>query len=54
MLALNIEFVDALAADEIEAAIRRIEQNIRHNHQEVKRIFIEAASTTPSTVKIDS
>ena len=45
MLALNIEFVDALSADDIEAAVRRIEQSIRMNHEDVKRIFIEAAST---------
>ena len=44
MLALNIEFKDELSADEIEAAVRRIEQNIRKAHSEVKRIFIEAAS----------
>lgn len=44
MLALNIEFADELSSDEIEAAIRRIEANIRESHQEVKRIFIEAAS----------
>lgn len=44
MLALNIEFLDELSADEIEAAVRRIEGNIRNSHQEVKRIFIEAAS----------
>lgn len=44
MLALNIEFKDALAADEIEAAIRRIESNIRAAHSEITRIFIEAAS----------
>lgn len=44
MLALNIEFKDELSADEIEAAIRRIERNIRDAHSEVKRIFIEAAS----------
>ncbi|PSN18711.1 cation transporter [filamentous cyanobacterium CCP5] len=46
MLALNIEFEDELSSDEIEAAIRRIEGNIRQNHSEVKRIFIEAASIT--------
>ncbi|MFP4134991.1 MAG: cation diffusion facilitator family transporter [Halothece sp.] len=44
MLALNIEFRDDLSSDEIEAAIRRIEQNIRASHQEIKRIFVEAAS----------
>lgn len=44
MLALNIEFQDDLSANDIEAAIRRIESNIRQAHGEVKRIFIEAAS----------
>lgn len=44
MLALNIEFHDELSADEIEAAVRRIEKNIRTAHTDVKRIFIEAAS----------
>jgi len=44
LLALNIEFKDSLSADEIEAAVRRIEKNIRDSHEEVKRIFIEAAS----------
>lgn len=44
MLALNIEFRDELSANEIEAAVRRIEKAIRGTHTEVKRIFIEAAS----------
>lgn len=44
LLALNIEFKDELSADEIEAAVRRIEKKIRETHTEVKRIFIEAAS----------
>ncbi|MGC1219701.1 MAG: cation diffusion facilitator family transporter [Phormidesmis sp.] len=44
MLALNIEFKDELSANEIEAAVRRIEKNIRSAHSDVKRIFIEAAS----------
>lgn len=44
LLALNIEFEDGLSSDEIEAAVRRIEQNIRTAHGEVNRIFIEAAS----------
>jgi cation diffusion facilitator family transporter len=44
LLALNIEFQDELAADQIEAAIRRIEAKIRDAHGEIKRIFIEAAS----------
>ncbi|MGB3298311.1 MAG: cation diffusion facilitator family transporter [Phormidesmis sp.] len=44
LLALNIEFKDSLSANEIEAAVRRIETNVREAHTEVKRIFIEAAS----------
>ena len=44
MLALNIEFMDGLSSDEIEAAVRRIERKIRGEHSEVTRIFIEAAS----------
>ncbi|MGF1481955.1 MAG: cation diffusion facilitator family transporter [Cyanophyceae cyanobacterium] len=48
MLALNIEFKDELSSDQIEAAIRRLEEKIRHSHAEVKRIFIEAASVTSS------
>lgn len=44
LLALNIEFKDELSSDEIEAATRRIEQKIRESHQEIKRIFVEAAS----------
>lgn len=47
MLAMNIEFCDHLSANEIEAAVRRIEQSIRATHQEVTRIFIEAASIKP-------
>ncbi|PSR15641.1 cation transporter [filamentous cyanobacterium CCP3] len=44
MLAMNIEFCDHLSADEIEAAVRRIEKSIRTTHQDVTRIFLEAAS----------
>ncbi|NEO82989.1 MAG: cation diffusion facilitator family transporter [Spirulina sp. SIO3F2] len=44
MVAMHIEFQDALSADEIEAATRRIERKIREAHGEVKRIFLEAAS----------
>jgi len=42
MLALNIEFQDDLSANDIEAAVRRIEATIRQTNDEVKRIFIEA------------
>lgn len=46
LVALNIEFKDSLSSDEIEAAVRRIETDIRKAHDEVKRIFIEAASVS--------
>lgn len=42
MLAVEVEFDDDLGADQIEDAVKRIEANIRHQHPEVKRIFIEA------------
>ena len=48
LLALNIEFKDSLSADEIESAVRRIEQAIKAKHDDVKRIFIEAASVISS------
>ena len=51
MLALNIEFKDELSSDEIEAAIRRIEQKIRESHSEIKRIFLEAASVKIASVE---
>jgi len=44
LLAMNIEFHNELSADDIEAAVRRIEKSIRTTHGEVNRIFIEAAS----------
>lgn len=47
LLALNIEFEDNLSSDEIEIAIRRIENAVRTSHEEVKRIFIEARSVVP-------
>jgi cation diffusion facilitator family transporter len=50
LLALNIEFQDALSSDQIEAAVRRIEAAIRSAHQEVKRIFIEAQSITSESL----
>jgi cation diffusion facilitator family transporter len=43
MLAMNIEFCNNLSADDIEVAVRRIEKSIRTTHEEVTRIFIEAA-----------
>ena len=44
LLNLDIKFRKGLSAEEIEAAIDRIEANIRDLHPEIKRIFIEAES----------
>jgi cation diffusion facilitator family transporter len=44
LVALDVEFEDEHSADEIEAAVRRIETNIREAHPQVKRIYIEAKS----------
>lgn len=51
LLALNIEFNDGLSSNDIEAAVRRIEQKIKETHSDVKRIFIEAASVVQKTAK---
>ncbi len=44
MVALNIEFQDGLTSDEIEFAVRNIENAIRDTHPDVQRIFVEAAA----------
>jgi cation diffusion facilitator family transporter len=46
LLNLDIKFRNGLSAEEIEAAIDRIEAEIRKRHPEIKRIFIEAESIT--------
>ncbi|RMG67316.1 MAG: cation diffusion facilitator family transporter [Bacteroidetes bacterium] len=48
LLALDVEFKDELAADEIEQAVARLESEIREQHPAVKRIFIEAKALKPS------
>jgi cation diffusion facilitator family transporter len=44
LLNLGIHFCSGLSVQELEAAIHRLEQTIRQNHPDVKRIFIEAHS----------
>lgn len=46
LLNLDIKFRNGISAEEIEAAIDRIEAEIRKRHPEIKRIFIEAESIT--------
>jgi len=42
LLALDVEFDDAMTADQIEASIREMEEQIRKKHPIVKKIYIEA------------
>ena len=42
ILALDIEFENRLSADEVEHAVRALQNAIRAEHPEFKRIFIEA------------
>jgi cation diffusion facilitator family transporter len=46
LLNLDIKFRSGLSAEEIEAAVDRMEAAIRKHHPEIKRIFIEAESIT--------
>lgn len=41
---LSLDFRDGLSAEEVEATISRLEEAIKTEHPEVKRIFIEAQS----------
>jgi len=41
-LALDVEFLDELSADEIEVAVARVEKRLRNEIPMIRRIFIEA------------
>jgi len=47
VLALDIDFHDNLSAAEVEQAIERLQDSIKAQHPEFKRIFIEAKSISP-------
>jgi divalent metal cation (Fe/Co/Zn/Cd) transporter len=51
VLALDIDFHDNLTSVEVEDAIERLQDNIKAQHPEFKRIFIEAKSITDVTHK---
>jgi divalent metal cation (Fe/Co/Zn/Cd) transporter len=51
VLALDIDFHDRLSSGEVEDAIERLQDNIKAQHPEFKRIFIEAKSITEVTRK---
>jgi len=44
MLALDVDFDDHLTATQVEAAVEAVQDSIRAQHPEFKRIFIEAKS----------
>ncbi len=44
LLALSIDFADGLSSQSVEAAVTRLEREIRRHHPQVKRIFIEVQS----------
>lgn len=44
LVALSLDFADALTAAQVEAAVTSIETEMKSAHPEVKRIFIEAQS----------
>jgi divalent metal cation (Fe/Co/Zn/Cd) transporter len=46
LLNLDIKFRPGISAEEIEAAVDRMEAEIRKRHPEIKRIFIEAEAIT--------
>ena len=51
---LDIQFKDELSADDIEAAVDRIEATIRKTYPNVKRIYIEAESIRTKRVSNDN
>ena len=46
LLNLDIQFHDSLSSDDIEAAVDRLEKQIREKHPEIKQIFIEAETVS--------
>jgi divalent metal cation (Fe/Co/Zn/Cd) transporter len=46
MLALDVDFDDHLTATQVETAIEAVQDAIRAEHPEFRRIFIEAKSLT--------
>jgi len=44
LVALSLDFDDALSAGEVEAAVGRLERAIRAAHPQVGRLYVEAQS----------
>jgi cation diffusion facilitator family transporter len=42
LVAISLDFDDSVSAADVEQAVSRIERQIKHNHPEVTRVFVEA------------
>lgn len=47
LVALSVDFDDALGSAQVEAAVSRMEREMKQAHPEVKRVFIEAQAFQP-------
>lgn len=47
LVALSVDFDDALGSAEVETAVSRMERRMKQAHPEVKRVFIEAQAFQP-------
>src|SRR5262249_17738103 len=49
LLALDVGFDPTMSADDVAAAVRKLESAIREKYPKIKRIYIEARSPTESS-----
>lgn len=54
LVALDLEFDDAMKADGVERSVNRVEAAIRTAHPRVKRIFLEAKALVPANQEFSS
>ncbi len=50
LVTLSLDFKDALGSADVEAAVSRIERQMKLAHPEIKRVFIEAQAFQPSSL----